>query len=92
MAAVIIVIAIVAVLYGPAWWARFVLDRCNRYDYFSGNGFDLAHLLLERHNLGDVSVIETDKGSHYDPEKKGSGPHRDTMWAKNPNRCGCGGP
>jgi len=70
MAVVIIVIAIVAVLYGPAWWARFVLDRYNRYDYFSGNGFDLAHLLLERHNLGDVSVIETDKGSHYDPEKK----------------------
>ena len=75
MAVVIIVIAIVAVLYGPAWWARFVLDRYNRYDYFSGNGFDLAHLLLERHNLGDVSVIETDKGSHYDPEKKGALSH-----------------
>ena len=70
MAVIIIVIAIVAVLFGPAWWARFVLDRYNRNDYFSGNGFDLAHLLLERHNLGDVSVVETDKGSHYDPEKK----------------------
>ncbi len=70
MNVIIILIVIVAVLFGPALWARFVLDRYNRDDYFSGNGFDLARMLLNRRNLGDVSVVETNQGSHYDPEKK----------------------
>ena len=70
MNVIIILIAIVAVLLGPAWWARFVLDRYNRDEYFSGNGFDLARLLLNRRNLGDVNVEETNIGSHYDPEQK----------------------
>lgn len=70
MVVIIFIIAIVALLYGPAWWAQFVISRHNRDEYFSGSGFDLAHLILNRHDLGDVSVVETDKGSHYDPVKK----------------------
>lgn len=69
MAVILIIIALV-VLYGPFGWARGVLNRFNRDEYFSGNGFDLARLILDRLNISDVSVEETPLGDHYDPEKK----------------------
>ena len=43
----IIVLGIIA-LFGPHLWARHVLNRYNRQEYFSGNGIDLARLALER--------------------------------------------
>ena len=67
---VILIIAIVLVLYGPFGWARFVLNRHNRDEYFSGNGFDLARLALDRQGLQAVTVVETPLGDHYDPERK----------------------
>ena len=67
---VVIIIAILVVLYGPFGWAKSVLNRYNRDEYFSGNGFDLARLILERIELNDVRVEETPAGDHYDPEKK----------------------
>jgi Zn-dependent membrane protease YugP len=65
----IIILAIV-VLFGPHLWARHVLNRYNRQEYFSGSGIDLARLLLERLNMNDVAVELTDIGEHYDPQKK----------------------
>jgi Zn-dependent membrane protease YugP len=67
---VVIIIALLVVLYGPFGWAKSVLNRYNRDEYFSGIGFDLARLILERLELNDVSVVETPAGDHYDPEKK----------------------
>ena len=67
---IVIIIAILVVLYGPFGWAKSVLNRYNRDEYFSGNGFDLARLILERIELNDVRVEETPAGDHYDPEKK----------------------
>lgn len=67
---VILIAAILLVLFGPYGWARIVLNRFNRDEYFSGNGFELARLLLERCDLNDVRVEETPMGDHYDPEKK----------------------
>ena len=68
--AVVLIVAILVVLFGPYGWARMVLNRYNREAYFSGNGFDLARLLLDRLELPHVKVVETQGGDHYDPEKK----------------------
>ena len=68
--AVIIVILAVVVLFGPSLWAGRVLRLYNRDEYFSGNGFELARLLLTDTGLDTVAVEETPVGDHYDPEKK----------------------
>jgi Zn-dependent membrane protease YugP len=65
----IIVLAIV-VLFGPHLWARYVLNRYNRREYFSGSGIDLARLVLERLDLSDVKVEVTTTADHYDPLHK----------------------
>ena len=70
MAAVILIIVSIAVLYGPFLWARTVLNRYNRDEYFSGSGFDLARLILENLEIKDVAVEETPVGDHYNPESK----------------------
>ncbi len=65
-----LIIIAIAALFGPHLWARHVLNRYNRQDYFSGSGIDLARLVLERLNLNDVTVEMTDTGDHYDPAEK----------------------
>jgi Zn-dependent membrane protease YugP len=65
----IIVLAIV-VLFGPHLWARYVLNRYNRREYFSGSGIDLARLILERLDISDVKVEVTETADHYDPLQK----------------------
>jgi len=67
---VYIIILAIAALFGPHLWARHVLNRYNRQEYFSGSGIDLARLVLERLNLNDVTVEMTDTGDHYDPAGK----------------------
>lgn len=67
---VYIIILAIAALFGPHLWARHVLNRYNRLEYFSGSGIDLARLVLERLNLNDVTVEMTDTGDHYDPAEK----------------------
>ena len=65
----LIVLAIVA-LFAPHLWAKHVLNRYNRQEYFSGSGIDLARLVLERLNLRDVNVDVIQTGDHYDPVAK----------------------
>jgi Zn-dependent membrane protease YugP len=65
----LIIIAIV-VLFGPHLWAKYVLNRYNQEEYFSGSGIDLARLVLAHLNLNDVTVEMTDAGDHYDPTGK----------------------
>jgi len=60
----------IVVLFGPHLWARYVLNRYNREEYFSGTGIDLARLVLERLDLKDVQVEMTDTADHYDPQQK----------------------
>jgi hypothetical protein len=66
----ILIILAIVVLYGPHLWARRVLARYNRDEYFSGNGLELGHLLLDRLDMRDVTVEPTVLGDHYDPETK----------------------
>ena len=69
MVYIIIIVAIVA-LFGPHLWAKHVLDKYNRQEYFSGTGIDLARMVLARLKLNDVTVELTDTGDHYDPVGK----------------------
>ncbi len=65
-----LIIIAIAVLFGPHLWARHVLNRYNRQEYFSGSGIDLVRLVLVRLNLNEVTVEMTDTGDHYDPAGK----------------------
>ena len=65
----LIVIAVIA-LFGPHLWAKYVLNRYNRQEYFSGTGIDLARLVIQRLDLKEVAVETTDIGDHYDPVAK----------------------
>ena len=65
----IIFIAIV-VIFGPHLWAKYILNRYNRKEYFSGSGIDLARLAIERLELKEVDVELTDTADHYDPAGK----------------------
>ncbi len=67
---VLLIILLIVILYGPYFLANQILNKYSKDEYFSGNGYDLARLLLDRMNMRDVSVEETDLGDHYDPEKK----------------------
>lgn len=67
----LIIVAIVMVVYGPALWTRMVM-RSNAQDRpdFPGTGGELARHLLDEAGLAEVGVERTDLGDHYDPDKK----------------------
>lgn len=67
---VVIAILTIIILFGPSLWAARVLRRHNREEYFSGNGFELARLLLADSGIETIAVKESPVGDHYDPEKK----------------------
>lgn len=63
-------ILVVTVIFGPQFWAKRVISRYNREEYFSGNGYELAEILLSRLNISHVRIEETPAGDHYDPADK----------------------
>ena len=63
-------VALAALVVGPGLWARHMLERYGREEYFSGTGIDLARILVEDLRLHGVRVETTDKGDHYDPVEK----------------------
>lgn len=67
---IVLVAAVLTLFYGPQLWARAVLSRFDRVEYFSGSGLDLARLLVERMDLAAVKVEATPLGDHYDPLSK----------------------
>lgn len=70
MAYVLGILALVALIAGPGLWARHVLERYGRDEYFSGTGIDLAQILVRDLNLTGVRVETTELGDHYDPGDK----------------------
>ena len=66
----LIILVVAAVVYGPHLWARYTMKRYNQREYFSGNGMELARLVLDGMDLNDVTVEQTDSGDHYNPVKK----------------------
>ena len=65
-----IIIPVILALFGPHLWAKHVLNKHNRQEYFSGTGIDLARMLLTRLKIKDVTVDVTNIGDHYDPVAK----------------------
>lgn len=64
------IIVFVALIVGPGLWARHVLERYGREEYFSGSGIDLATLLVGELRMEGVRVEKTELGDHYDPRDK----------------------
>lgn len=62
--------ALVVIIAGPGLWARHVLERHGREEYFSGSGIDLARILVRDLGLAGVRVETTQGGDHYDPVEK----------------------
>jgi Zn-dependent membrane protease YugP len=65
-----LIIFAILILFAPQIWAKRILNRYNREEYFSGNGIELARMVLGKLDLDDVKVEVTDTADHYDPEKK----------------------
>lgn len=61
------IVLIIVVIYAPQFWSKYILNKYNRREYFSGSGLDLATILLDSMNLSGVRVEATDLGDHYDP-------------------------
>lgn len=67
VAGLLVLVALIAL---PGLWARHVLERYGRDEYFSGTGIDLAGILVRDLNLDGVRVETTELGDHYDPAEK----------------------
>ena len=71
MPILLLVLVIVAVVFGPGLWVRHVMDRYSKpADRYSGTGATLARHLLDKSGLDSVSVEVTATGDHYDPDDK----------------------
>jgi Zn-dependent membrane protease YugP len=70
---VIFILGLLACIMLPGIWVKQVLEKysepADRYRK-EGSGAELARHLLNRFELSDVKVEETDKGDHYDPITK----------------------
>lgn len=68
---VVPLIAIFALVYGPHLWVKFVLNKHHKpLEGMPGTGGELAHHLLQRFELNDVSIEEGEKGKdHYSPSR-----------------------
>ncbi|NIM69921.1 MAG: peptidase [Xanthomonadales bacterium] len=66
-----LLVAILALVFGPGLWVRRVMARYSRPgDRYEGTGGELARHLLDQAGLQHVRVEETDQGDHYDPREK----------------------
>ena len=62
---------VLAVIFGPSLWVKFVMRRySNEKPEMPGTGGELAKHLIKRFSLKDVEVETTELGDHYDPIEK----------------------
>lgn len=68
---IVLLLALVALIYAPQYWAQHTFKRHARErDDIPGSGGELARHLLDRFEMPQVKVEATDKGDHYDPEDR----------------------
>ncbi len=71
MALAVGVFIVIAVIFGPSLWVKFVMRRYStEKPEMPGTGGELAKHLIERFSLKEVEVEITDLGDHYDPIEK----------------------
>ena len=67
----LIILIIVALVFGPGLWVRRVLSRYSQPDdRYSMTGSELARQLLDEHDLHHVGVELSEDDDHYDPTTK----------------------
>jgi len=68
----IIFIFVIALIFGPQWWAQYTFRRYAKpVEHLQGTGGELARHLLDRFEMSHVKVEKTDPNSdHYDPTDK----------------------
>lgn len=67
----IIILVLLALVFGPGIWVKRVLAKYSTpADRYRGSGGALARHLLDSQGLAHVRVEETQKGDHYDPVAK----------------------
>ena len=71
MGIVIMVVLLLALVFGPGLWVRRVIERySDPPDRYAGSGAQLARFLLNKLGMQHVAVESTDQGDHYDPVAK----------------------
>ena len=72
MLPVLVLLLLLIVVFLPQFWIQRVIKRYSQpIDELPGTGGELAQHLINRFELQDVSVEQTDNGNdHYDPESK----------------------
>ena len=67
----ILMIVIIALIWGPSYWVKHTLANYSHpEDRYPGTGSELARILLDWANLQAVRVEMTEHGDHYDPTEK----------------------
>ncbi len=76
----VLALAIAAIVFGPQWWAKYVLNKYStpRED-FPGTGGELAQHLIDRFNLQQTHVECSDQGNHYNPVSRVVGLTKDVF-------------
>ena len=66
---IVILLFVIALLFGPQWWAQYTFRRYSKtLDSLQGTGGELARHLLDRFEMTHVKVEMTEPNSdHYDP-------------------------
>jgi len=66
---VLIILFVIALIFGPQWWAQYTFRRYSKsVDSLQGTGGELARHLLDRFEMSHVKVEKTEPNSdHYDP-------------------------
>jgi Zn-dependent membrane protease YugP len=68
---VLVILVLLAIIYGPQWWATYTFKRYSKNQaHILGTGGELARHLLDRYDMQHVMVETTEQGDHYDPESK----------------------
>ena len=71
MGIVVMVVLLLALVFGPGLWVRRVIERySDPPDRYAGTGGQLARFLLNKLGMQHVAVESTDQGDHYDPMAK----------------------
>ena len=64
-------LVVIALIFGPSLWVKFVMRRySSEKPEMPGTGGELAKHLIKRFSLKDVEVEVTELGDHYDPIEK----------------------
>lgn len=66
---ILILLIVIALLFGPQWWAQYTFKRYAKpLERLQGTGGELARHLLDRFKMEHVKVEKTDANAdHYDP-------------------------